>query len=456
MIAVIKKFISWCESLLVPRAEEDFENLPVWQRLVIAPMRIAVAVSLDMIQGQLTLRAMSLVYTTLLSLVPLLAISFSILKAFGVHNRIEPFLQGLLEPLGEEGAEITEQIIGFVNNIQVGLLGFVGFLLLFYTVISLLQKIERAFNYIWHVPKERSIPQKVRDYLSAVVFGPVLIFGGMGVFATLMSSDVVRSIAAIGPLGQMLEHVGRLTSIVIIISTFAFIYAYLPNTKVRLRPSVVGGLVAGGMWIVIGWGFASFIVGSGKYAVIYSAFATLVLFMIWLYIVWLIVLMGCAVSFYAQNPHYIGTRRDSARYAITLTEKVALVVVYFIVRDWYGDGSRWTTDRFANETDMPMPALVQVLGALEKARLIGFTSDEGQYFFPTLPPETTPLKAVLDAVRNDEGTGHPEIGSLRAPQAVETIITRIDDALDAELGSITVKDFVLASESESTLRKLMS
>ena len=127
MIPVIKKLISWCESLLVPRAEEDFENLPVWQRLVIAPMRIAVAVSLDMIQGQLTLRAMSLVYTTLLSLVPLLAISFSILKAFGVHNRIEPFLQGLLEPLGEEGAEITEQIIGFVNNIQVGLLGFVGY-----------------------------------------------------------------------------------------------------------------------------------------------------------------------------------------------------------------------------------------------------------------------------------------------------------------------------------------
>ena len=99
---------------------------------------------------------MSLVYTTLLSMVPLLAISFSILKGFGVHNRIEPFLESLLEPLGEKGSEITARVIEFVNNVQVGVLGFVGFLLLFYTVISLLQKVERSLNYIWHVPKSPS------------------------------------------------------------------------------------------------------------------------------------------------------------------------------------------------------------------------------------------------------------------------------------------------------------
>ena len=445
---VIKKLISWRDLLLMPRTEADFAKLPVWQRLVFVPMRIVVAVSLDILQGQLTLRAMSLVYTTLLSLVPLLAISFSILKGFGVHNRIEPFLQGVLEPLGEKGVEITNRVIDFVNNVQVGVLGFVGFLLLFYTVISLLQKVERALNYIWQVPKERSIPQKVRDYLSVVVLGPVLIIGGMGVLAALMSSEVLSSLAAIGPLGYVLEQVGRLSSIAIIVSTFAFIYAFLPNTKVRFWPSVMGGLVAGGMWIVIGWGFASFIVGSTKYTVIYSAFATLVLFMIWLYLLWLIVLIGSAVSFYAQNAHYIGVRRDIARYAMTLTEKVALVAVYHIVRDWYVGGARWTIDRLANEANLPMPVLVNVLGALEKAGLIRSTVDEDQYLIPARPPEMTPVKTVLDAVRNDEGTGHPGIGSASAPQSVETIIKRIDDAVRAELGSMTIKDFVQTPETE--------
>jgi membrane protein len=452
---VISKLISWRETLLSPRAKGDLGSLPAWQKFIVVPMRVALAVSLDIFQGQLTLRAMSLVYTTLLSLVPLLAISFSILKGFGVHNRIEPFLQGMLEPLGEKGVEITDRIIDFVNNVQVGVLGFVGFLLLFYTVISLLQKVERSLNYIWHVPKERSIPQKVRDYLSAVVLGPVLIIGGMGVFATLMSSGVVSSLAAIGPFGPALEQVGRLTSIAIIVGTFAFIYAFLPNTKVRFWPAVLGGVVAAGMWVVIGWGFASFVVGSSKYTVIYSAFATLILFMIWLYLVWLIVLIGSAVSFYSQNPHYIGIRRDTARYAIMLMEKAALVAAYFIVRDWYAGGARWNMERLANETDVPMPVLARVLGALEKAGVIGTTGDGEQYFVPMLPPETTPIKAILDAVRSDEGTGHPAIGLPTSPQAIETIVKRIDDAVCDELGSMTIKDFALAHDTESSLRQVV-
>lgn len=449
------KLISWRETLLSPRAKSDLAGLPSWQWAVIVPVRIALAVSLDIVQGQLTLRAMSLVYTTLLSLVPLLAISFSILKGFGVHNRIEPFLQGLLQPLGEKGVEITNRVIDFVNNIQVGVLGFVGFLLLFYTVISLLQKVERSLNYIWHVPKERSIPQKVRDYLSAVILGPVLIIGGMGVFASLMSSSVISSLAEIGPMGIALEQIGRLMSLAIIVGTFAFIYAFLPNTKVHFWPAILGGIFAAAMWIVVGWGFASFVVGSAKYTVIYSAFATLVLFMIWVYLVWLIVLIGSAVSFYAQNPHYIGIRREAARYAIALMERAALSAVYFIVRDWYGGGRHWTVESLANQTEIPMPVLARSIASLEKAGLIGLSGEDDAFFVPLLPPETTPLKTVLDAVRGDEGTGHPAIGSPHSPAAIEAIVKRVDDALGDALSAVTLKEFALAEQTPPPVREVV-
>jgi len=106
------------------------------------------------VDGQLNFRAMSLVYTTLLSLVPLLAVSFSVLKGFGVHNQIEPALLNLLAPLGDKGLEITDKIIEFVDNIKVGVMGAVGLGLLFYTVVALMQKIESAFNYTWHVQKK--------------------------------------------------------------------------------------------------------------------------------------------------------------------------------------------------------------------------------------------------------------------------------------------------------------
>ncbi|HSR55469.1 MAG TPA: YhjD/YihY/BrkB family envelope integrity protein, partial [Alphaproteobacteria bacterium] len=373
----------WTDAIVALRGAWDARRQSIaasadsgWYQAVLVPARIVVALAYDLLGGQLTLRAMSLVYTTLLSLVPLLAISFSVLKGFGAHNQIEPFLLKTLEPLGEKGAEITHKIIEFVDRIEVGVLGFVGILLLFYTVVSLLQKVERSLNYIWHVPRERSIAHKVRDYLLAVMLGPILVIGATAIIASMMSTSVVQAITAIGPLGQLVELIGKMTSLFMVVGAFTFIYTFLPNTMVRIGPALTGGVAAGILWALIGWGFASFIVNSAKYTVIYSAFATLVLFMIWLYLVWLIVLMGSAVSFYVQNPHYIGIRRESARFGIALTEKVALVVAHRIVRSWYRGGTPWTGDELARQTGAPMPVVARVLEALEGAGLLERAGDD--------------------------------------------------------------------------------
>ncbi|MDH3240286.1 MAG: YihY family inner membrane protein [Alphaproteobacteria bacterium] len=433
--------------LYAQRARATARPEAPWQRALFVPVRLGWAVIQDFLGGQLTLRAMSLVYTTLLSLVPLLAISFSVLKGFGAHNKIEPFLLQTLAPLGEKGVEITKKIIEFVDRIEVGVLGFVGILLLFYTVVSLLQKVERALNYIWHVPTERSIPHKVRDYLLAVMLGPILVIGATAIIASLMSTSIVQSITAIGPLGHLVELAGKMTSLVMVVGAFTFIYTFLPNTAVRIGPALIGGITAGVMWSVIGWGFASFIVNSAKYTVIYSAFATLILFMIWLYLVWLIVLLGSAVSFYAQNPHYMGIRRESARFGIALTEKVALVAAHAIVRTWYQGGDPWSADRLARATGAPMPVLARVLETLEAGGLIERAGDNAELFLPARPPEDTPVKDVLDAVRRDEGTGHPPSGLRGAPQAVDDIIARLDQANAAELSGLTLKDFALGGEA---------
>ena len=114
----------------------------------------------DIVRGQLTLRAMSLVYTTLLSIVPLLALSFSVLKAFGVHNQTEPMLRSFLSPLGEKGEEVSHRIIEFIQNMNVGVLGSLGLALLLYTSVSLMQKIEESCNFLWHISQPRSIGER--------------------------------------------------------------------------------------------------------------------------------------------------------------------------------------------------------------------------------------------------------------------------------------------------------
>jgi Virulence factor BrkB len=158
---------------------------------------------------------MSLVFTTLLSIVPLLAVSFSVLKAFGVHNQLEPLLLNFLQPLGAQGRHITDQIIGFVDNIQVGVLGALGIALLFYTAISLIQKAENAFNYIWHVKGAGTLADQFSRYFSVIMIVPVLVFAALGVTASLTSTAIVRAIVAI------------------VIGAFTFVYFFIPNTRVR-------------------------------------------------------------------------------------------------------------------------------------------------------------------------------------------------------------------------------
>ncbi len=136
-------------------------TMPHWKTQFVGGARLLIVLLRDLLSEQLTLRAMSLVYTTLLSIVPLLALSFSVLKAFGVHDQSEPALRGFLAPLGEKAGEISERIIEFVGNINVGVLGSVGFALLIYTSVSLVHKLEGAFNRIWHVAEPRGVAMRL-------------------------------------------------------------------------------------------------------------------------------------------------------------------------------------------------------------------------------------------------------------------------------------------------------
>src|SRR5210317_2290690 len=131
--------------------DDDMRELSGWRRYLMFVLRVLHLLIKELMGGQLNLRAMSLVYTTLLSIVPLLAVSFSVLKGFGVHDKLEVLLYNLLTPLGPSGVEITDKIVTFVDNVRVGVLGSIGFALLIYTVIALLQKIEAAFNFVWQI-----------------------------------------------------------------------------------------------------------------------------------------------------------------------------------------------------------------------------------------------------------------------------------------------------------------
>ena len=434
--------------------KEDSRSQPLWERLLLKVSRILYALTRDLLEGQLTLRAMSLVYTTLLSFVPLLAISFSVLKGFGAHNQIEPFLLSMLAPLGDKAVEITNQIIEFVDNTKVGVLGFLGFALLFYTVVSLMQKIERAFNFVWRVHQERSLSQRFRDYLSVLVIGPVLIFSALGITASLTSAEMVQGVAAVRPIGAALEFFGRIVPYLLIVAAFTFIYMFMPNTKVRLRSAFLGALVAGVLWNSLGWIFAAFVIGSVRYAAIYSTFATLIFFLIWLYLAWLILLGGASIAFYHQHPEYLRTRRRELRLSNRVRVQLALLVMLNIARSFAGQSGARTEEKLCQALHVPGEAVGEAVTALESAGLIVRNAEEPPGYLPARPLDRIPIAEVLDAARGSAGADTIISTSILPNEhAVAGVVSDIDLALAQALQGRTVQD-LLAYEAPKDAPKV--
>lgn len=412
------------------------------RRRVVFMLRILYAVVRDLAEGQLTLRAMSLVYTTLLSLVPLLALSFSVLKAFGVHNQVRPMLLTWLAPLGDKGLQMTEHVIGFIENIRVGVLGAVGLGLLIYTVTALLQKIENSFNFVWHVRRARPIAQRFSQYLSVLTVGPVLVFSALGITATLANARVVQALMAIEPFGTLIEFAGRLLPYMFVMTAFAFVYVLMPNTRVRIRSAFVGAVIAGFLWQTLGWGFATFVVASTQYTAIYAGFAIVIMAMIWLYLNWLIVLVGASFAFYHQNPAQLGVRRRDLQLSSRLKEKIALLIVVLIGRHFYGSANApaWTLDKLARQLGMPLEALQPVLQVMVERGFVTETADEPPCYVPARAFETVSVKELLDAVRSAEEDPALKAERLPSDPPVDALLARLDTAIGDSLHGQTLRD----------------
>jgi len=431
--------------------EVELSSLPWWKGLLIRVIRVFYVIIRDLLEGQVTLRAMSLVYTTLLAMVPLLAVSFSVLKGFGVHNQIEPLLLNFLRPMGERGVEMSSRIIGFVDSVRAGVLGSVGFALLIYTVISLIQKIERACNDTWHVSRSRPLSQKFSDYLSVILIGPVLVFTALGITASVMSTAVVQKMVAIKVFGSLMELATTLVPYLLVIAAFTFVYIFIPNTRVRFRSALTGGVVAGVLWETSGWAFASFVVKSSNYTAIYSGFAILIMFMIWLYLSWLIVLVGASVAYYHQHPESVTAYRRQLRLSNRMQEKLALLVMFLVGNNYYDNLPALTLEEFAQSLNVPMEALEPIMEALEGYGLLTQTANEPPTYLPARPLDTAGLKDVLDAVRGANEMVDLKPQSESAELAVDQFVDHLDQAMAGALQGSTLKDLALSKPAAVTL-----
>ncbi|OGB34330.1 MAG: ribonuclease BN [Burkholderiales bacterium RIFCSPLOWO2_12_FULL_61_40] len=411
-----------------------------WQTHGLRLVRTVLVLVRDLTQGQLTLRAMSLVYTTLLSIVPLFALSFSVLKAFGAYNQIEPMLLTFLEPLGERGLEVAQRITQFIESINVGVLGALGLMFLIYTTISLMQKIEESLNFIWHVPYTRPLGERFSRYLSVLLIGPILVFSALGITASVMNLDLVRQLLALDTLSLAVQAIGQLTPYLLVISAFTFVYLFIPNTHVRWGPALIGGVVGGIVWQTSGWLFAAFVVSSGNYAAIYSSFAILVLFMIWLYVSWLVLLFGASVAFYVQHPEYLYRSIGEPRLSNRVRERLALSIMSLMAGRFVAGERALSLGEFTHLLGVPTHVLSRVFNELQGCELVAQSADDPPLYFPARDLSLISVGQILNAVRAAGEARFFSPYELPTPTPVKQVLEKMHSAIESAVGAISLRE----------------
>ena len=402
-----------------------------------APLRYVYALLRDISQGGLGLRTMSLVYSTLFALVPIVAVAFAVLKGFGYESELEPVLFEFLKPLGDQASVVTERIMGFVENVQSTVLGTIGVVFLIYTTVTMIQKVEEALNFAWHVERPRSLGRRITEYLVVMLIGPLAVVLVLVTLASVEGSAAVASLEglATGETGRL--HVAPY---LLTIGLFLFVYMYIPNTRVRFVPALIGAVTAGSLWTMVGAIFTRIVVYSTKTMIIYAGFAVVLLFLLWLYLSWLILLLGAQLSFYLQHPEHLRTGHEDVDVTGALRERLAMSVMWLLGERFLDGGPRWTVNKLAERLMMPGHVLNDVITELEAQGLILTAEDDS--VAPGRDLAMIKLASIMDAVSH--AAPNPRCPQPRPVEAADLTSQTVDQAMRDALGERTLRDLLAA------------
>jgi membrane protein len=366
-----------------------------------------------------------------------------VLKGLGARSDLRILLREFFRPLGSTATQLTETVMQFVTNMRGELLGSIGLAFLVYTVVTTIQKIEASFNFVWRVERPRSLARRFTEYLSVMILGPILLAIALGLLGSAEHSPFAQWLQAIAPLAWLMGVLGGILPYAIVAVVFTFMYSFIPNTHVEFRAALIGGVTAGIMWALVGKATTGVILYSSQMVAVYTGFAIVLTTLIWVYLSWLILLIGAQLAFYLQFPHCMRHGHDNVELGSGDREQIGLSIMYLIGRDYSEGKSYWDAGRLAAEFDVPGIALAPVLARLEGAGLLVVT--EKEQFVPGRDPQGILLSDILDAVRR-QATDQRVIEFRRIARAAR-IVTEAEDAMRARLGAQSLKDLI-ANPSE--------
>ncbi len=373
-------------------------------------------------EHDIMIRSAALTFYTLMSVVPIAALIFGIMKGFGMETNLNAYLYSEFP----QYTPMIDQVLDFANNLLIrtkgGVIASVGFVVLLWAVMRVFGNIESAFNHIWEVRRERSIARKFSDYMAVVFVAPIL---------WLISNSMslaLRSRLSLYASSIFIDILYALASVVVIWLMFAFVYRVMPNTKVKMRSAVMAGIIAGTAFQIFQVVYVWVQTSVTSYNAIYGSFAALPLFLIWAQTSWQILLTGAELSFAYQNINRYEQERQASRMSYDQRRKVLVAVMMVTIRHFMAKSGAVSSEEVAAELGLPVRIVRDVIFDLEKAGLLSAVQNDHDEkvntYIPARDVHTITLWDVVNSVE-ESGLTHVDLTECSDLDKVRRLMERV-------------------------------
>ncbi len=429
----------------------NLEELDPLRALYYKTARVLYLATKGFLEDSCLFRASALTYITVLSLVPLLAFAFSVVKGLGAYENLmanvrqwlDSWLATEAQRTGETGDTIRhtlDLVLDFVNKTDVTKLGAAGLAFLVFAVVQMLGTIERSFNDIWGVKRQRSLLRKVTDYLAMVILAPIFFVTAVSLTSLAETESATNFMRESMHLGGVIDLLAQFTSVFAIWIFFTFLFMTLPNAHTKFSSALLGGLVSGLLWHGAQILHMKFQSGMVRYNALYAGFAAIPIFLAWIQASWVTVLAGAELTFAHQSePAY----RKIARNWPTdhaLQEVIALRAMVRITRAFQSGAPRPDAGQLAAALGVPPRPVEAALGVLAERGLVAISEERDlPTFLPGRDPGEITIKNVIDALKGSSGALDAPMRAA-ADERLAGHIRQLDHEMTSSPSNLTLRE----------------
>lgn len=419
------------------------KGLSRWESFIYKQLRIIMLAARGFNNDKVQLRASALTFYSLLSLVPVIAIAFAIAKGFGLDKSLEKAII--------ENSSFQREVIDWLllnarsalENTSGGLIAGAGILVLFYSVISLLENIENSFNHIWQVRVSRPWFRKFTDYFTFLLIAPIFLIlsSSLTVFVSTKLNEFMSGAPILEFFKPIISFLFKFAPYFLFWISMTIVFIVLPNTKVKFIPAMISGIIAGTILHLLQWVYFELQFGITNLNKIYGGFAAIPLFIIWMQSSWIVVLLGAELTFANQNISRYEQEFESTNVSYFQKRALILMIMQRIVRAFSIGEKPLSAERIATNLNIPVRLAKDILQDLNSINLVSMINENGTetLYQPALDINKLSISYIFTRL-DRKGSSNITISQNEDYEKITGILEKFDKMVSKSDHNVLVKD----------------